>query len=393
MTASPIPGFVDGEPVGGWEFDRTPRRDAAGWWLPPTAPDGRWGAQHEPPQQQVSPQSRLSQQAPSQTPQAPRASQTPPSLQSPRTEQSPPTEQSPRISQFSQSPRTEQSSQSPQQKWQTPRPITRDHEQQETPEAPLHSVEPTDVASPLSDTVVPLRRASDLLGDKPSPSRSREPLPWSTASSRDVAGPEDSRSHAERSTRPATKSRPRLRAVESHDLPAGAVESAGVPAAPTDDELRELGERTLLKKLRSKGLSIAESRTLLRGLGLGTDLIDELVDQIVSLGYLDDAVLAEQLVYQAVSKKSQGRRAISMALSARGIPRDVVEAALEELEDDDDDRALDFARSKARSMASLDRDVALRRLLGQLARRGFAGSSAMSAAKTALDEVSGVRFR
>jgi len=79
------------------------------------------------------------------------------------------------------------------------------------------------------------------------------------------------------------------------------------------------------------------------------------------------------------------------------ISREVVDAALDELPDDEAERALDFARQKARSMGSLDREAAVRRLHGQLSRRGFGGSMAMTAAKQALDEAgvgaSGVRFR
>jgi regulatory protein len=89
---------------------------------------------------------------------------------------------------------------------------------------------------------------------------------------------------------------------------------------------------------------------------------------------------------------------LSRALSQRGIPRDVVNAALDELPDDDAERALDFARTKARSLSRLDQETALRRLVGQLSRRGYNGSVAMTAAKTALAEAtfggrpSGVRF-
>ena len=69
---------------------------------------------------------------------------------------------------------------------------------------------------------------------------------------------------------------------------------------------------------------------------------------------------------------------------------------LAELPDDEFERALDFARQKARSMRDLDREVALRRLSGQLARRGY-GGKALAAARQALDEASrpqprGVRF-
>ena len=64
----------------------------------------------------------------------------------------------------------------------------------------------------------------------------------------------------------------------------------------------------------------------------------------------------------------------------------MADAALAELPDDDAERALEFARSKAGSLRSLERDVALRRLAGQLARRGYGGSVALNAARTALDE-------
>ena len=50
-----------------------------------------------------------------------------------------------------------------------------------------------------------------------------------------------------------------------------------------------------------------------------------------------------------IERKGQGRRAIAQTLAQRGIPRDVVDAALATLPDDDAERALEFARTKARS--------------------------------------------
>lgn len=155
--------------------------------------------------------------------------------------------------------------------------------------------------------------------------------------------------------------------------------------------------QALVKRLRTRQLSAKEARGLLAELGLDTDRVEVVIADFESRGYLDDARLSEQLVYAATSRKGQGRRAIAQTLSGRGIPRDVVDAALAELPDDEAERALEFARQKARSMGSLDRDAAVRRLHGQLARRGFGGSMAMTAAKQALDEAgvgaSGVRFR
>jgi regulatory protein len=169
-------------------------------------------------------------------------------------------------------------------------------------------------------------------------------------------------------------------------------------AAVREDDIvaeEDLAEKALLKRLRIRSLSVSEARALLRERQVAASSIERIVSGLEEYGYLDDAGLADQLVHSAVDRKGQGRNAIAQTLVKRGIPREVADAALATLPDDDAERALEFARSKARSLGSLDRDTALRRLLGQLARRGYGGSVATAAARAALDEAggSGVRFR
>ncbi|WP_256335509.1 regulatory protein RecX [Microbacterium testaceum] len=197
--------------------------------------------------------------------------------------------------------------------------------------------------------------------------------------------------------RPSSVSRPRLSVVGDPD--------EGVESSPDRAEARERAEAVLLRKLRSRSLSLAEARTVIRGVDDADDAIaDELIDHFVDLGYLDDAAFAEQLAMSAVERKGEGRRAVAETLRKRGIPRDIAEAALAELPDDDAERALDFARSKVRGVDGAEYDAALRRLAGQLARRGYPSSVALTAARTALEEAgigrsrsfprpsSGVRF-
>jgi regulatory protein len=167
---------------------------------------------------------------------------------------------------------------------------------------------------------------------------------------------------------------------------------------PDPEENRKIAAESLVRKLRARSLSISEARTVLKTHGLDGAQIDDVLDEFSRRGYLDDSALASQLVESGTQRKGQGRVALSRALAQRGIPRDVVNAALDELPDDDAERALDFARTKARSLSRLDAETALRRLVGQLARRGYNGSVAMTAAKTALAEATfggrptGVRF-
>lgn len=177
----------------------------------------------------------------------------------------------------------------------------------------------------------------------------------------------------------------------------------GVPATlPEADESEDAtearadAEAALLRKLRTRSLSVREARAVLADHGLDAHAADGILDEFQRRGYLDDARLAEQLVHSGVERKGQGRQAIGRTLSQRGVPREVADLAVADLADDDADRALEFARTKARSMGALDHDVALRRLVGQLARRGY-GAEALPAARQALDEAgisrSGVRFR
>ncbi|MFZ8757798.1 regulatory protein RecX [Microbacterium sp. HMH0099] len=157
--------------------------------------------------------------------------------------------------------------------------------------------------------------------------------------------------------------------------------------APDPDEVRDRAEAVLLRKLRTRSLSLSESRTALRGVeGVDDALVAELIDRFVDLGYLDDGALADQLALSGVERKGQGRRAVVQTMLKRGIPRDVADAAVDALPDDDDDRALEFARGKARAMTGQDYDTALRRLAGQLSRRGYPSSVSLNAARAALAE-------
>lgn len=174
-----------------------------------------------------------------------------------------------------------------------------------------------------------------------------------------------------------------------------ASEAADAPEEDEPDDVLAEAERMLLRRLRTRSLSVHEARAALQGEGLDAAETEGVLGRFAALGYLDDHALAEQLIDKALTRKAQGRQAVAQVLAQRGIPRDVADEALAALPADEAERALEFARSKAPMLADLDRDAALRRLAGQLARRGFA-AVALSAAREALDEVArparGVRF-
>lgn len=149
----------------------------------------------------------------------------------------------------------------------------------------------------------------------------------------------------------------------------------------------EVAEKILLRRLRARALSIVEARSALRNAGADIASAEAILEEFVRLGYLDDSALAEQIVRTAIERKGQGRQAIARELAKRSVPREIADECLADLPDDDFERALEYARSKARSLGGRDRETSLRRLVGQLARRGYPSSIALSAARAALDEV------
>lgn len=173
-------------------------------------------------------------------------------------------------------------------------------------------------------------------------------------------------------------------------------EEDDVDAVDPEQRVKTATDR-LLRKLGSRGLSVSEATDVLLSDGVPRDEASTVIADLEDRGWLSDELLAEQLVHAALTRNKDGRRGIAQKLAKRGIARDVADAALAELPDDDAERALEFARTKARSMGGLDRDTAIRRLSGQLARRGYPGYVSLTAARAALDEAgisaSGVRFR
>jgi len=188
-------------------------------------------------------------------------------------------------------------------------------------------------------------------------------------------------------------------------------ESAVLDVRRRDDELDEavedreaivaMASTSLTRSLGRRGLSVAEARAKLRTGGLTAEESVVVVDAFLERGWLDDAALAEQLVHSATTRQGMGTKAVRQLLQKRMLARDVIDAVIAELPDDDVERALEFAASKARSLLRLDDETATRRLMGQLARRGFGGAVAGNAARTALADarreaggaVGGVRFR
>ncbi len=113
--------------------------------------------------------------------------------------------------------------------------------------------------------------------------------------------------------------------------------------------------------------------------------VDEELLRLETVGLIDDEAFAAAVVKQQLSVRRAGRRAVADALYAKGLSRERVEEALAEMRPgDEEERAIELARTKVPRLGEIEPEVAYRRLIGFLARRGYPPSVARSAAARAL---------
>ncbi len=75
---------------------------------------------------------------------------------------------------------------------------------------------------------------------------------------------------------------------------------------------------------------------------------------------------------------------MAAALASKGVASALATGVLDELAGDEQERADELARTRARRLAGIDPGAAYQRLAGFLARRGYAPEVARSAARRAL---------
>jgi regulatory protein len=118
--------------------------------------------------------------------------------------------------------------------------------------------------------------------------------------------------------------------------------------------------------------------------GFEADEVADVLERLERVGLIDDRAFARQVAEYQLASRRAGRRAISSGLVAKGVAPDLVEQTLDELAGDEEERAIELARSRATRLGALEPTKAFGRLSSFLMRRGYAPDVARSAARTAL---------
>jgi regulatory protein len=151
------------------------------------------------------------------------------------------------------------------------------------------------------------------------------------------------------------------------------------PRTPVKDRaLRLLGVRSRSRE---------ELRRRLHQAGYEDDEVREALEDLEAVGLIDDERFARELAAHEIGRRQAGRRAALAALRQKGVGAEVAERTVSELDPgDEEERAVEVARTRVTRMGSLDPQVAYRRLLGFLQRRGYGAGVAHAACRRVLEE-------
>ena len=132
-----------------------------------------------------------------------------------------------------------------------------------------------------------------------------------------------------------------------------------------------------LDALTRRSRSTVELSRWLRERDHAPDDVETTLERLTASGLLDDAKYAAAFARSRLLGRKLSKRRVLGDLGRRGIPREMaaeaVSAVIEEEGVDEESVVEAIAIKKFRSFAKLDRQTAMRRLMGFLARRGYDG--------------------
>ena len=156
-------------------------------------------------------------------------------------------------------------------------------------------------------------------------------------------------------------------------------------AAGPDADPEQVARTILLDQLTGRARSRKELSDKLRSKDVPDDLATRLLDRFEEVGLVDDEAFARSWVAGRQSAKGLARRAIAVELRRKGVDDEVAREALDELDPAEEEAAARaLVRKKLRSLSRVDDTTATRRLVGMLARKGYASGLAFSVVREEL---------
>lgn len=152
---------------------------------------------------------------------------------------------------------------------------------------------------------------------------------------------------------------------------------------------REQAHDACLRLLATRARSRRELAQRLHTRGCEPAVAEEVLDRLAAVGLVDDAAFADSWVRQRHEHSGRGRRALAHELRGKGVADETAATALAQVDDEaEQERARELVARKLRSRdvppPGPERTALVRRLVGMLARRGFAPGAALAVVRAEL---------
>jgi regulatory protein len=141
----------------------------------------------------------------------------------------------------------------------------------------------------------------------------------------------------------------------------------------------------LLDQLTGRARTRRELADKLRSRNVPDEVATRLLDRFTEVGLIDDAAFARLWVESRQSSRGLAKRALSDELRRKGVDAEIVREAVDEVDPADEEAAARrLVRKKLPSLRKVDSTTATRRLVGMLARKGYAAGLAFAVVKDEL---------
>ncbi len=160
------------------------------------------------------------------------------------------------------------------------------------------------------------------------------------------------------------------------------------PGQMTEEEARDplaAARNICLRLLTDRPRTRAELATALAKRGIPAEAADAVLDRYDEVGLIDDAAFARAWVSSRHHGRGLARRALGQELRRKGVDTDTIGEALGELDSDtEEETARALVERKLRSTRG-EPEAVLRKLVGMLARKGYAPGLSFRVVKEALE--------
>lgn len=156
----------------------------------------------------------------------------------------------------------------------------------------------------------------------------------------------------------------------------------------SEDQWREKARGILLRQLTTSDKTAKQLKDKLLEKECPEEIADEVIERYAEINLVDDERFAKTWVAARARSRGLARGAIKRELRTKGVDDETAAEALEQIDDEaEEQRARELVRAKLRPESmGVDRDRALRRLVGMLGRKGYNGGMAFKVAREEWDE-------